>query len=395
MKRFFTLWMLLLLLCSSVSMRAEGESGDSLSVSLLTCSPGEVVYELYGHTAIRVKDIAGDEDWVFNYGMFNFNTPNFVWRFCLGETDYELGVTPYHYFYHSYAAVGRGITEQVLNLNAAEKTRLFQALIINSLPENVTYRYNFLYDNCTTRAVSQIEHCVDGHIVFPESDTVRTYRSIIHEFTARSPWNEFGQDLVLGCETDEPLEVKRQMFSPIYAERYFANATIVDAAGKERPLVSETNVLLMPKQVEEQSTMPSPMLVLSVLLVIALAILVWEIKCKRTCIAFDALLMFLQGCAGLIVAFLFFCSEHPAVGSNWLLLLLNPLPLFFLPTLWMKGKRAEKVRRLYSGMNILLVVAFFLTGVLQLQDYSAEIYLLAHILLSRLISAAYIHHYNK
>ncbi len=381
MKRLSAIWMLLLLLCSSVSMRAEGERGDSLSVSLLTCSPGEAVYELYGHTAIRIKDEAGNEDWVFNYGTFNFNTPNFVWRFCLGQTDYELGVTPYDYFFYAYAGDGRGIMEQTLNLSAAEKVRLCEALVINSLPENATYRYNFLYDNCTTRAVEQIENCIDGQIVFPKSDTVHTYRSIIHEFTAVSPWNKFGQDLVLGCETDEPLDVKRQMFSPIYAERYFADAIIIDSTGATRPLVSNTQLLLQPKPVAVQSNAPSPMFVLLLLLAISLAVWVWEIKCKKRCIAFDALLMLLQGCAGVIVAFLFFFSEHPAVGSNWLLLLLNPLPLFFLPTLWMKGKKAEKVRHFYYILNICLLTIFFLTFCLHLQGYSIEIFILALILL--------------
>lgn len=123
---------------------AEAQSKDSVVVSLLTCTPGQLVYELYGHTAIRVKEVgARQSDWVFNYGTFSFNQPHFVWRFMLGETDYELGVVPYSIFYEFYVKEGRGIDEQVLNLSSTEAKRLVDALSKNLEPENATYRYNF------------------------------------------------------------------------------------------------------------------------------------------------------------------------------------------------------------------------------------------------------------
>ena len=116
---------------------------DSVVVSLLTCTPGELVYELYGHTALRVREIgARQSDWVFNYGTFTFHQPHFMWRFMLGQTDYELGVVPYTLFYDAYVREGRGIDEQVLNLTPNEARRLMDALAKNLEPENATYRYN-------------------------------------------------------------------------------------------------------------------------------------------------------------------------------------------------------------------------------------------------------------
>ena len=98
-----------------------GIAKDTLCISILTCSPGQEVYELYGHTALRVKNISRDEDWVFNYGMFSFNKPNFVWNFILGKTDYELGVVPFSYFIESYTRESRSVNELVLNLSENEK----------------------------------------------------------------------------------------------------------------------------------------------------------------------------------------------------------------------------------------------------------------------------------
>ena len=124
---------------------------DSVAISLLTCSPGSLVYELYGHTALRVREVLPGRysDWVFNYGTFSFDQPHFVGRFVMGHTDYELSVVPYAIFYNFYAQEGRGITEQRLNLTRREAQALVNALSENLRPEHAVYRYNFFYDNCT------------------------------------------------------------------------------------------------------------------------------------------------------------------------------------------------------------------------------------------------------
>lgn len=149
MKRLLTIICLVLLPLLALAQQNSTDNtapaeNDSVVVSLLTCTPGNLVYELYGHTAIRVREVgARQSDWVFNYGTFSFNQPHFMWRFMLGETDYELGVVPYYLFYESYVREGRGIDEQVLNLTPAEAKKLVDALSKNLEPENATYRYNF------------------------------------------------------------------------------------------------------------------------------------------------------------------------------------------------------------------------------------------------------------
>ena len=175
----------ILLASMSMPVAADDFHADSATVSLLTCSGGREVYEQYGHTAIRFNNNRGT-DITFNYGVFDFNTPDFVYRFIKGETDYQLGIEPFEYFRSSYARRGSEVREQVLNLTSDEKVRLFQSLCVNFQPENRIYRYNFFYDNCTLRARDMIEGSVEGGIEYngfdadvPADETV-SYRDIIH-----------------------------------------------------------------------------------------------------------------------------------------------------------------------------------------------------------------------
>lgn len=211
-KFIFLLW-ILGVVCTVLPVKAT-ESGrqsmvesfraDSIQFSLLTCAPGNEIYELFGHTAIRYQNFSRGVDLVFNYGMFSFNTPNFVYRFIKGETDYQLGIMPYPYFESEYALRGSSVYQQVLNLRQPEKLKLLELLEENYLPENRIYRYNYFYDNCTTRARDQIENSIQGKVIYPSVDWIKTFRGIVHEFTQDSPWNQ----LVLTCAW-EPKPISR------------------------------------------------------------------------------------------------------------------------------------------------------------------------------------------
>ncbi len=304
--------------------------GDSLRISLITCSPGEQVYERFGHTALRVLDKSDNTDWIFNYGTFSFNEPNFIYRFVRGEGSYFLDATPYPLFAEYYAYVGRSITEQEINLLPEERRALYIALIENLQPQNAKYRYNFLYDNCTTRAVRQIEHAA-GKVEYtlPEALKGKTFRNIIHEATATTPWTQFGIDLLLGSEVDRPLSIGQYFFSPLYAEKLFSTAVRVGEDGKRQLLVASTNT--REARPNERMTADEPgafrpiHAMLLLLAGIALTSLyVW--KRRKGLWYIDAPLLLLQAIVGSIIFFLFFFSAHPAVGSNWLILWLNPLP---------------------------------------------------------------------
>lgn len=303
---------------------------DTISVSLLTCAPGPLIYELYGHTAIRIKILTTGDDLAFNYGMFDFRKPNFVMRFIKGETDYMLGVYPFDDFLEEYKERGSDVTEQSLNLTPEEKERLLYSLVRNALPANCVYRYNFFYANCTSKARDMIERCIDGEIVYPYDEKPESFREIIHIYTKNNPWAEFGQDLLLGAGADKPISQREKMFAPLFLKKYVDKAIIVSDNGLERPLVNSTKTIKPYKETKQTTVFfLSPSITFGTLLVLTIILCFIELKTKKIFWGHELLLRLAQGIAGCIIAFLFLCSEHPTVKSNWLLVILNPIPIIY------------------------------------------------------------------
>src|ERR1035437_506830 len=130
--------------------------GDSAVISLITCSPGQEVYSKFGHTAIRVKDPSNAIDIVFNFGIFSFETENFYYKFIKGETHYQLGVYETGFFLPEYVDRNSMVWEQILNLTTTEKRNLINNLLTNYEPQNRVYRYNFVFECCSTRPRDKI-----------------------------------------------------------------------------------------------------------------------------------------------------------------------------------------------------------------------------------------------
>lgn len=396
------LWIIVLLCAllpadrlSAVPCRSGDATADSLEVSLLTCSPGKASYELYGHTALRVRDLRDGSDWVFNYGMFDFHAPHFVWRFVLGQTDYYLGAVPFKRFVQSYLRQGRGIEAQVLALRSDEALRVWTALVRTASLEDWTYRYSFLYDNCTTRAVDVVERALDGRVEWPAADPARTFRTIIHEFSASAaPWNSFGQDLLLGAEVDAPTGVREQMFSPVYAARFFDGAVVTRTDGSRRPLVARRYVVMQPASAPVSSTGFGPLSAAVLLLVLTAGVAAWEQRRRKACLWLDYPFMSLLGVAGCIVSLLFFCSEHPAVDSNCLIVLLNPLPLLYIPVKW-RRERSGRPDRLYHAAMAVALAAYGVLAVVSPQRFPAALNALALLLLVRTVNVYILLHRTK
>lgn len=356
---------------------------DSIQFSLLTCAPGTEIYELFGHTALRYQNFSRRQDVVFNYGMFSFNTPHFVFRFVKGETDYQLGVMPYSYFKEEYTARGSSVYQQVLNLSSSEKQRLLHLLEENYLPENRVYRYNYFYDNCTTRARDQIEKCIEGTVVYPDSFPDRTFRSIVHEFTVGAAWSELGIDWCLGAEADEPVSKRQQMFAPFYMKAYAANAYILGDKNEKRPLILREEKIVDVEPLQHDPFFCPPVWCAIFLLMISVG--VGWLQLRRRCIywGWELFLFGLQGVAGCIVAFLFFFSVHPTVGSNWLLVVFNPIPLIYLPFMiyfTLKGKKDS-----YHLLNVSVLTLFMVIIPFCSQEFNLTVLPLA---LSLLVTSA-------
>lgn len=381
--RYTLLYIWWILLGGVMPLYATG--GDSVRFSLLTCAPGEQIYELFGHTAIRYQNFSKQVDVVYNYGLFDFDSPHFIWRFVRGETDYQLGVMPYGYFELAYSQRGSAVVEQQLDLNDYEAVRLAELLYKNSLPQNRVYRYNYFYDNCTTRARDRIEEALGGAVFYPPGNEGTTYRGWVHQHTKGYPWADFGISLCLGSEADKELGHRQQMFLPANLQWMFSHAT-VRGGGEEpvRKLVKHEVELIPsdPAMREGGSAFPLTPMQTALLLLALVALCSWqEWRRRQVWWGIDLLLFTLQGVAGCIITFLFFFSTHPTVGSNWLVIMLNPIPLLYLPVMICRVRKLKKDP--YDVANVAVLTLFIAFLPLIPQKISLVIVPLALVLLIR------------
>ena len=353
---------------------------DSLEFSLITCSPHEEVYSLYGHTALRVHDLHQGkhrDDVCFNWGIFNFEKPHFVARFVFGLTDYELGLGDFQFFCKYYRHWGSSVTEQVLNLTAQEKMALNIALEENYQEENRIYRYNFFYDNCSTRPRNIIERCIDGRVVYePRNGYEPTFREMIREKTHNHPWATWGNDMLLGLKADLKTTRQEQEFLPENLMFDFDRARINGHDGSWRPLIKERRMVVEPGvQVIESDFPLSPLECALLLLLASLGIAMIEWRRRTTFRWWDASLMLLTGLAGCVLTVMIF-SQHPCTSLNLQLLLINPVHLFFIPAVLLR----RRVKRYWWALLAMCVV--YGLGSL-VQSYAEGMLILALCLLLR------------
>lgn len=370
---------------------------DSIRFSLLTCGAGEEIYSLFGHTAIRYENFTRGIDAVFNYGIFSFNTPNFILRFTLGETDYQLGVTSYKQFAYEYTWTGRDVWQQTLNLNAEEKKKLLALLEENYLPQNRIYRYNFFYDNCATRPRDQIERAVQGTLEYADDmtsfQTGISFRDIVHQYTIGHSWARFGIDLCLGSQADKDISRRQMMFAPFYLKDFLAKAQLKNAQGMERPLVSsEDHIIQSPQQTSTEEA-PSPLQTAFLLFTIVTIATAYGIYRRKSLWLLDLLLFLAAGVAGCILAFLASFSQHPAVSPNYLLFLFHPLHLLCLP--WMIKRVRKKEKSIYMWANIIVLTFFILLWGIIPQEFNLAVLPLALSLWIRSASNLYLTYIRK
>ena len=376
---------------------------DSVEIGLVTCSPHEEIYSLYGHTALRYHDHASGEDLVFNWGVFHAEDNNFVWRFTMGQTDYELGVAPTHAFCKYYKEWGSQVTEQVLRLTAEEKLHIAQALGINLRPENRVFRYNVFYDNCATRPRDIIVRNLQGTIHYSPATAKNlpqlgeagggfsqwgeagggfpSFRSMVRTCTAGHPWTTFGNDILLGARADMPTTQHEQQFLPANLRHDFDRATVT-RKGSSEPLVSERRELVPPGvQVVEPGFPLTPFACAMLLLAVTLSVSLFEWTRKTATRWFDLLLMSVTGLAGCILTLMLF-SEHPTTSTNLQVLLLNPLPLLFL---WpvIRGRKTH-----FFTIWLVLALLFLVGGLWQ--SYAEGMYVVAASILLRAIMHKFI-----
>ncbi len=370
-----------MLAADSISAKQDGV--PQLRISLLTCGPGNEVYEYYGHSAIRVMrtDSTG-LDVTFNYGVFDFSTSNFALKFAMGKTYYMCVGLPTENFMDSYRRSGRYVDEQVLNLTQTECRRIYRALFDNAKPENRTYLYNFLYDNCATRIRDLIERNIDGKLQYPDRPTERSFRDAIHFFCRNAKWAAFGQDLLLGSKADLPATGRDLQFAPLVLAQDLDRTIILGGGFSVHNFVLEKHRLLDPKPAGDTAGSPlSPSVLAALMLAAAVTLGIWEIRHRRVFWIADTVLLLVQGLAGTVVTFVFLFSVHPTVDSNWLVWILNPLPLVGI--YWqIAGARRHDYRQ-YHIVAAPVLALFLLFSQTIPQQFNSATMLLALLMLIR------------
>lgn len=363
------------------------------TVSLVTFYPGSDIYELEGHTVLRLDMPEGD--FAVSYGTYDFDQPNFVYRFVKGETDYWVTIVPWERMKDSYRRHGRRIVARYLDLSQQQKERLVDLLRDNLQPGNRTYRYNYVKDNCATRPLRMVELALGDSIALgnapAETSELSSFRDIMRHYHRNYPWYQFGIDLALGSGIDYAIDNREKAFAPVILDSQLETATVGG-----QPLVTSTEII---NDVAEDNAVLeptpwylTPMAAGCFLLVFVASITLRDLHRRRVSRWLDSLLFGVFGLAGLIITFLVFISVHEATSPNILLLWLNPL--CFIPCIFIWINRCKIIVFSYQIVNfvaLIVLVSMWLAGI-----QSLNFAFIPFLLCDAIRSANYIYlNYNK
>ncbi|MCP2043013.1 DUF4105 domain-containing protein [Pontibacter sp. HSC-36F09] len=313
------------LLFATLQVQAQFE-GSQLSqeakISLITCSPGDELYAIFGHSAVRVNDPATGMDIVFNYGTFDFNEPGFYIKFIRGKLNYKLSIAYFQDFAYSYTLDNRSIYEQEMNFTEAQKQQYWQFLTNNYLPQNRFYLYDFFFDNCATRIRDGIEATFPDQVAFniAHLDKDMSFRNLIDLYLPPQPWSDFGIDLALGAPIDQKATPYEYMFLPNYLSEGFGNATI-QQDGRQVPLVGKPTVIFQNSPPPASTGGPFSPVVVWWLFFGAVALITYlDYKHRKRSRMFDVFFFLITGLLGVLLFLLWFATDHQAAANNFNLL---------------------------------------------------------------------------
>ncbi len=355
-------WLLQLLILISFiyqNANAQQDSACHLRISLLTCAPGAELYSTFGHTALRIQDSTTGLDIVYNYGTFWFEDPQFYTKFVRGKLDYSLSVDKFPDFMYEYQYFQRSVQEQELNLTCAQKGQIITALNINMQGANRYYKYDFVYDNCTTRVRDLIFRSLPGSSVknrlVPEGTTAR---NLIHSYLDKGgePWSKLGIDILLGAKLDKPVGDKVAMFLPEYLLKGIDSATI----NQQQPVIKQKRTLLDAETPIEPTGKWVPFIVFT-LVCVALASLYFlpSAKAQRVARIVDSFLLYLTGLLGLLLVFMWWGTDHRMTKDNYNLLWALPTNFVAVLFLWRSPSWLAKYFYFAFALTALLLISWF------------------------------------
>jgi hypothetical protein len=358
-KKLVGIFLFFISILSAAQTDPDSYRDCKLRISLLTCTPGQELYSTFGHSAYRVVDSTTNTDLVFNYGTFDFYDPDFYQKFIKGKLLYFVSVDSLPAFLWEYQYYKRGVTEQVIRLSCNEKQKMLAALFENAKEENKYYRYDFNYDNCTTRLRDILEKITGKPMqvknILPHAKT--TFRHLIHDYLNRGgqAWSKLGIDILLGSPLDKKITNRESMFLPDYLMMGF-DSTVSD----NKPLVVEKNILIPEFAETKTRSVFTPFVVFSIIFLFITTLGFfrsgsWKLFFKL----FDFILFISLGLLGILLLFMWFGTDHAMCKNNFNLLWALPvhLPMAFL--LFSKKEWVKNYFRFIFFYSLALLAAWF------------------------------------
>ncbi len=373
MKDFKGFFLFLFLIATSLSAQQAERA-----LSLITVYPGDAIYSAFGHTAFRYVDNERGIDRLYNYGTFDFRDPDFVPKFVHGQLDYFLGIANFPRALKDYSMrEDRTVVEQKLNLTPDEITQVVYFLTENALPENRYYKYDFIKDNCSTRIQTVLDKTLGNDILYDQGVIARigekSYRDYIRYHLKKSPWFDFGIQLVLGMPLDQKVLPSGSFFLPALVYDIIEGSTLWDG----RKLVSSTETLY--RSTDDPIFDPlndpkndllkiSPTILLFTLMLAAELLLIYlgiirkKAWARKTLSCYEYTWVVLNFFAGLLIFYLWFISDHTATKDNFNILWCSPLSLIFLISFFTKWEKLLKWASTFLAAMCILFMLIMLTG---------------------------------
>ena len=349
-------------------------------VYLLTCKPGTETYSIYGHSALRVVDRYSGTDIVYNWGVFDFDTPNFALKFAGGRLDYMLDQGSMNSFLRLYFYEERGVISQRINLTPKDVRNLLELIEENLKPENLKYRYDFFYDNCATRIRDILEKAAAGRIHYPpdvEYPNPPTFRYMIGEYQKPYQWLTFGINLALGSPCDKKASFRQKMFLPLELQECLSKAVIF-TDGRIVPLLQNPEILVDHEiQVEKSATILAPEIIFT-LLFILLIIFMPHIRKKVYINSIDIFIFFVFSLLACLMLFFNFFADHVQTKMNFNIIWLNPFIILCLISLL-----TNKAGVIWFRFVFYISILFLLVSVILPQYFSFAVVPLCFILALR------------
>jgi hypothetical protein len=327
----------LFILLFSTANYSFGQSiqlSKNTQVSVLTCGTGNESYSLFGHTAIRVHDTVNGIDVVYNYGAFDFNTPNFVMKFIKGDLQYFAVAHSYPDFINQYQYEKRSVYEQELNIPSSLKQKLFDNLNTSLASGESHYTYKFIDKNCTSMVVDIINKTLDTTAIVKNEDTDITYRTILYPYFDNHFYEKLGTSIIFGKKVDG---LGTQLFLPFELQKSLKKVTF-----QNHPLVQENKTLL-----EFENEAPGSWWnnIYTYILFLGFVVLIN----KKS---IDLFYLILIAVMGMFFTFVGFYSSHLELGYNYNILLFNPTLVGLLYFYWTKNKKGIYNLALFNILSL-------------------------------------------